>query len=231
LRPPNAPVAAAPKKPGGKWLASVLGVAVLVVAIGLVFGWFKRDADLRVTGHSWKREIAIERFDLTEESDWCDKMPSGATDVRRSRKVRSEREVADGQECRTRRKDRGDGTYTEQQECAPRTKKEPVYDDQCRYKIAKWSRVRSEERSGHSLEQQPSWPDVRLTRSGECMGCEREGAREEQYTVEFASAGDDKPLTCQVDQNRWASLSVGSTWRGKVGLVGSSVDCSELERL
>jgi hypothetical protein len=225
LRPAMAPAQAAPKRRLWPWLVG----AVVLVAVGAFF-FAKRDADLRVTGHSWKREIAIERFGPVEESDWCDKMPRGATGIERSRAVRSQRQVEDGQECRTRRKDRGDGTYSEKQECTPRYKEEPVYDDKCSYRIDKWARVRSEQRVGHSLQEPPRWPDVRLVRSGECMGCEREGDRTEQYVVEFEQAGDGKKVTCDVDPSRWASLGVGSTWRGQVSRLGSSVDCGELER-
>jgi predicted nucleic acid-binding Zn ribbon protein len=226
FQPANAPRQPARKRRLWPWL---VGAVVLVVVGVLVFG--KRDADLRVTGHSWKREIAIERFGPVEESDWCDRMPQGATGVHRSRAVRSKRQVEDGHECRTRRQDRGDGTYTETQECTPRYKEEPVYADRCSYRVAQWSRVRDERRMGHSLEEQPRWPDVRLVRSGECTGCEREGDRTEQYVVEFEQTDDGKKVTCEVDQSRWASLSVGSKWRGRLSRVGSSVDCGGLERL
>ena len=42
------------------------------------------------------------------------------------------------------RVDRGDGTYTKKRECTPKYRKEPVYDQKCRYKIDKWSLARTE---------------------------------------------------------------------------------------
>ena len=210
----------------------ILAAACVVIGVVLVVGVFiaKRDATLRVAGHTWRRAITIERLGPVRDSDWCDIMPRGATNVTRSRQVRSHRKVPDGQDCSTRRIDRGDGTYVEKQECTARYRRVPVYDDNCSYTIIRWSQARVEELTGNSKKEEPRWPLVRLTRPGDCLGCEREGARKQAYVVRFEREAEGKQASCEFDQGRWSSFQVGERWHGKLSMIGGVLDCSALTR-
>jgi hypothetical protein len=209
------------------WVLAAVGVFALVLGVFLV----KQDAELTVSGHGWKREVTVERFGPVQDSDWCDAMPPRATNVHRSRQVRSHKDVPDGQDCKTRRQDRGDGTYVEKQQCTTRYRKEPVYDDQCSYTIVKWTPVRSERLTGSSAKDEPRWPAVQLVRRGECVGCEREGARKEEYRVQFVRRGDGEKASCGFDQRRWSSFEVGKSLHGKFSVIGSVLDCDTLTPL
>ncbi|MBN1611828.1 MAG: SPFH domain-containing protein [Polyangiaceae bacterium] len=225
--PPAAAQQAPSKRRAWPWILAAAVVLALVVGVFLV----KQNAELTVAGHGWKREVAVERFGPVQDSDWCDAMPRRATNVHRSRQVRSHKEVPDGQDCKTRRQDRGDGTYVEKRQCTTRYRKEPVYDDKCSYTIVKWAPVRTEKLTGSSAKDAPRWPAVQLARPGECVGCEREGARTEEYVVQFVRRGDGEKASCRFDQRRWASLEVGTSLRGKFSVIGSVLDCDTLTAL
>jgi len=228
---PASPPATKQRRSWLVWAGGVgcLGLVLVAVVVGLLFVFWKRAGALEVAGHSWERQIQIERYGPVSESAWCDQMPAGATQVRREREVRSHREVPDGQDCKTRRIDRGDGTYAEKQECKTRYRKEPVHDDKCYYQIVKWSSGRTERAAGASLDDAPRWPEVELSRTGQCVGCEREGTRSERYVVEFVERGSGEKATCEFDQKRWQGFSVGSKWTGKLSVIGSVLDCSSLK--
>jgi membrane protease subunit (stomatin/prohibitin family) len=213
------------------WLVGggCLTVLLVGVVLALVFFLWKSEGALEVAGHSWKREIHIERFGPVDDSSWCDQMPSGARQVRRAREVRSHRKVPDGQDCRTRRVDRGDGTYVERQECTPRYRSEPVHDDKCYYQIERWSHARTERASGESAQPEPHWPKVELGRTGNCVGCEREGKRSEEYVVRFVESSSGESARCEFDQKRWASFRAGSRWTGQLSMLGGVLDCSSLK--
>ena len=53
------------------FLLLALGALALVV---FLLSW-KKEATVRVAGHAWKREIAIERLEAVSESSWCDQLP------------------------------------------------------------------------------------------------------------------------------------------------------------
>jgi hypothetical protein len=225
-----APAAAAPP-PARKsspilWIA--LGALGLVVAAVLVLVFWKREGALRVAGHTWEREIAIEALADVRESRWCDEMPADASGVSRHRDVRSHRRVADGQDCSTRRVDRGDGTFKEVQDCQPRYKDEPVYDDKCDYTVRRWKVSRTLKAKG-TLADARRWPDVALTKTGSCLGCEREGPRTERYVVRFVDAeNDDDDDECSFDEAKWQSFADGSAWKGDIGVLTGSLDCDSV---
>ena len=179
-----------------------------------------------MTGHSWKREIAIERFGPVSDSAWCDQMPAGAMSVSRHRDVRSHKQVPDGEDCHTRKVDNGNGTFSEHRECTPKTREEPVYDERCTFSVDRWAKERTVTATGASMTDAPRWPSTNITRTGSCVGCEREGARSETYTVTLV---DEKGGTdsCDVDPQKWTTLGDGTTWKGAVRLVGG-LDCSSL---
>lgn len=222
--PPQPAQASAKRSPV---LGIVLAVGAGLVLLLLVAVLWKKEGAFRVVGHSWKREIAIERFGPVRESAWCSEMPADAKQVSRRREVRSQRQVPDGQECETRRVDRGDGTFKEVQDCKAKTKSEPVYDDKCQYEVNRWSTARTVKEEGSSVAQKPKWPAVSLAKTGSCVGCEREGKRVETYSVRLAMDGGNE-ASCDLDEAKWAALPVGAKLVGKVGVMTGSVDCDSL---
>jgi hypothetical protein len=228
--PPGGPAPVPPKKGSSKtkWIAlGCLGAVLVACLIGGVFAFWKREGSLEVAGHSWVREIQVQRFGPVDESSWCDSMPGDAQNVRRSREQRSTRRVPDGESCQTRRIDNGDGTYSEREECTPRYRQEPVYDDKCYYRVDRWALARTERATGASLAEEPQWPAVSLARTGQCIGCEREGPRSETYTVLFREQSGEESR-CTFPQAQWASYAPGSRWKGDLTVVGDVLDCESL---
>lgn len=217
------PAAPPPKKGGWLWKAALIGLAVITV-LWLVFR--KHEAGVVITGHTWEREVQIDRKGPQPGSAWCDQLPFGAYSVSRSREQRSTKEVPDGEECVMKRVDKGNGTFKKERECKPKYRSEPVYDDKCRYLVNAWGRARSEKAAGGSLAEAPRWPEVRLARTGDCLGCEREAGRSETYKLLFKDEKDQKSGDCTVDESRWRGAADGSRWSIRVGMSGA--DCSSM---
>ncbi|MFH1462769.1 MAG: zinc ribbon domain-containing protein [Pseudomonadota bacterium] len=232
--PPPKPVAppAPPRKKSKKGclLAGCGGALVLglLAVLAVVLLW-KKPVDLVVTGHTWERTIEIERFQALSASEWCDGMPSDAYDVSRKREQRSTKDVADGQECTTRREDQGDGSFKKVEDCHTKYRKEPVYDDKCTYHVDRWQRERTAKATGSSLAEAPSWPSVGQLRKGTSLGAEREGKRSESYTVAYKD-GEGDTHTCTWPQATWQGIPDGSRWAAEVGMVLSNLDCGSLKK-
>lgn len=228
MAPPPAPPPPAKKSS----LGLVIGIIVaLIVAMGIIaVSCWKKSGAFEVTGQSWERRIAVETFGPVRDKAWCDELPSGARELDRSREKRSSRKVEDGQECKTVRKDMGDGTFKERQECKPKYKDEPVYGERCTYEINRWSKTRDAEAKGASAGDAPRWPDPGVTRKGSCVGCEREGARSERYTVQLKEVKGGNDGSCVFDQGKWATFAVGSRWDGKQSVLTGSIDCDSLKK-
>ncbi len=230
-----APAATAAKKPivAGCIGFGVLGAVLLMLILGGGMCVFNKcsakQAGFEVDGHSWKREIAIEKFASVEESGWCDSKPVGAEEISRTKEKRSTKKVPDGEECKNRKVDQGDGTFKEKRECSPKYKEESVLDDKCRYRVKKWTSNRSAIASGTSLDDKPHWPDVNLAREGTCDGCERKGESKQSYTLRLVDVQSRKEYTCDYGTDgKWSSFKVRSKWTGKVGGLSGSLDCDTL---
>jgi hypothetical protein len=222
----------APAAPAsGGALKGVIVAAVVVLLCGLVFAmcFWKKAVSVAVVSQTWEREIQIEQLAARTESSWCDQLPAGASDVSRSREVRSQKQVKDGEVCATRRKDNGDGTFKQVKECSPKFKNEPVYDDKCSYKVNTWGYERSEKTSGKSIAEPRAWPVVRLTRTGSSVGSEREGTRKATYKVTFSGENGKEGGSCEVDEARWATFTVGSKWQGTASAMTGSLDCGSMK--
>ena len=225
---PPEPAPEPPKKGGGMGriflgcaLVGFLGFAVLCA---LSMFWTK-SASLTVAGHSWERTIEVEEYGPTSEDDWCDDLPSGAYDVRESQKQRDTKQVPDGEDCTTKNVDNGDGTFRQEEECTTRYREEAIYDDWCDYTVDKWSTDRTARAFGNDLS--PSWPDSGAkTCSGTRVGCQREGAKKQTYTVSFT--GEDSH-TCDFSESRWRGFNVGDTVTGEVSMVTGSLQCDSVK--
>lgn len=82
------------------------------------------------------------------------------------------------------------------------------------------------ERSGGESEA-PAWPDLRLSQRGDCLGCEREGKREETYTVVFRTP-DGESASCDLDAQRWAAFGAGTRWTGSARAITGNLVCDSL---
>jgi predicted nucleic acid-binding Zn ribbon protein len=226
--PSQASEARRPKPKSNKKGLVVLGILGLVAAAVAVLVFWKKEVALTVTGHTWQREIAIEQFAALNEDEWCDQMPQAAYNVSRSREVRSHRDIPDGEECTTRRVDNKDGTFTEKQECRTKYRKEPVYDDKCRFTVNRWHEVRTVHTAGKSLSETPIWPAVTLPpRPAEVLGAERPGRRVETYTIHFASKKGGSH-TCELPEAQWRSIGANTKWKGESGALTDVLDCGSL---
>ena len=227
---PPSPAAAAlgAPPPRALWKIIVPIVALCGVAITVLLLVWKKEQAFVVASHSWRRSVSVERMGPAHESAWCSSLPAGASEVSRRREQHGSKQVPDGEDCKTHKKDRGDGTFKEEQVCAPKYKDEPVYDDKCEYVVTKWSQARKETAEGATLAPPPHWPAVTLARAAcSAVGCEREGARDESYTVVFR---DDKGETyrCDLAEPAWSSFADGARYTGKLRALVNTLDCSSL---
>jgi len=125
---------------------------------------------------------------------------------------------------KTRKIDQGDGTFKEKQECT-----EPV--EQCSYTVTKWKVQRTLKETGEGVDSTPKWPEVKLNRTGKCVGCEREGDRKETYLVHFKEAKSNDKLSCSFSKPaKWKSFEVGTTYKGEKHGLGGDLDCDSLKK-
>lgn len=193
----------------------LLLVVLAIVAFFIVNSLLTKDAAFQVQGHSWRHEIPVEVYKMSHRTSSCSSMPAGAERVKRTKL---------DPVCTTKRVDQGDGTFKEVRDCKDR-------DDECSYYIGEWKKHRAEQQSGNSLQDNLTWPEVRLGRTGECEGCERQGARKATYTVKFKDTSGGKAQECEFsDVNKWRSFTVDSKWKGKVGGLTGSIDCDSLQK-
>lgn len=223
---PAGGTAATSKKSRLPWIIG--GVVMVIIAIVMVLVFWKKEATLKVTGHTWERVILIERFMPLSQDAWCDAMPSDAYNVSRFRDVRSYNQIPDGETCTTRRVDNRDGTFSERQECQTKYRKEPVYDDKCRFTVNRWNENRPVKAEGRSLADAPAWPAVNLPASvAAVLGAERMGRRTEKYTVYFGGKSGENH-TCDFTEPVWRGMGDNSVWKGKVGVVTNVLDCASM---
>jgi len=199
-------------------------IGAVVVAFVLCCGvmMWSRDADLVVTGHSWERSVQIEVNKKVSKSDWKDKIPTAATDVRCKKKQKGTNKIADGESCKTVRSDNGDGTFKETEKCTTTYREEPTYSQHCDYRVKEWTTVRTPKASGRSLAEAPKWPKF-TTKPGE-----REGQKSEVYTVDLVEE-DGSTHSCTTGQESWSGFAMGSEWTGSIGRVTGSVSCGDLD--
>lgn len=220
---PKAGMSTAAKVGAGCGCATVLGVILLAL---LMIFW-KKDTSLVVAGHTWERAVVVERYGPQRETAWCDQVPPGGREISRARAERSTEKIKVGETCKTRKVDNGDGTFKEKKECTPKYEEKLVLDDRCVYEVTKWATARTEKATGAALGDGPRWPAVTLARSGQCEGCEREGARTETYTVQLVAPGGGAH-TCDVPEARWRTFKLGAKYAGQTSTIGDVLDCSSL---
>jgi Zn-finger nucleic acid-binding protein len=217
--------AARPRRRPLLWLA--LGALVLAAGFCVTSLFWTRSMNATVTGHSWRREIDVERLRAVRDEAWCDALPSGAYAVSRGREQRSTKKIADGEECNNRDVDKGNGTFERRRECKTRYREEPVYDEKCHFSVDRWQHERTLKAEGEGLEPAPRWPPVDLPRRGGSLGDEREGSHRETYSISLKGT-DGKKYECSVNSLKWAAVADGVTRPIKVGVITHSAECDTL---
>jgi hypothetical protein len=224
--PTNAATAVPPSRPLWKVVVPILALCVVAIVV-LLLVWKKEQAFV-VASHGWRRSVSVERLGPSRESAWCSALPATASEVSRHREQHGTKQVPDGEDCKTHKKDRGDGTFKEEQVCSPKYKDEPIYEDKCDYVVVKWSQARKEIAEGAATTPAPHWPAVTLARPAcNSAGCEREGSRDESYTVVFSDAKGES-YKCDFAQATWATFPDGHRYTGKLRALVNTLDCSSL---
>jgi hypothetical protein len=224
---PVAPVAPPVKKGMGLAVKLVIAVGVLLLGLITVGVLWKKEVSATVQGHSWKREIAIEEMKQVSESAWRDAVPGDAYAMSCSKEQRTTKKVPDGETCHTKDVDRGDGTFERKNVCETKYRSEPVYDDKCRYTVDRWKQVRSAVAEG-GLDAAPQWPPVSLRQAGTCRGCEREGAKKQEYIVQLGGP-ENAQFTCDKPEAEWRSYKKGSKYPLQVRVMTGGADCASLK--
>lgn len=230
------PKAAASQRP--KWLMPVIGAVVLgVIAFALFAIFAKRDETGFVSALNWERTIDIERFVAVQNSQICP-APADAYNVSSRYEQVGSRQVPDGETCSSRQVDQGDGTFRQERVCTTRYRSEPIYDDVCYYTVNRWGYSRTVE-ANSATSPNLAWPVTNLNNaagnSSRCngllpvLGCEKEGARKESYTVTI-TMDNGRTQTCEVPFDEWQDVTVETTFTFKVRVVGGGIDCSTLQR-
>ncbi|MSP24874.1 MAG: hypothetical protein EXR75_06845 [Myxococcales bacterium] len=206
--------AGAQPKPTKK-IGVVIGLVLFaIVALVIARMTMKKDTTLAVSALSWERTIEIERLTEASETKPCTSVPRDANITARKTAPR---------ECKKRKVDQGDGTFKEKENCT-----EPA--EQCTYLAKTWKRERTLRAAGVKGEP-PVWPALTLVRSGNCVGCEREGGKKESFTVSFIDSNDKKTRTCTFDtEAKWAGFKPKSKWAATVNMIGGDLDCSTLKK-
>jgi hypothetical protein len=224
---------------GDRWVAnkpaiiagSIAAVTSLGVLVSVVLYSVTMPATVEVTGHDWQRRIAIEVYETRSDSDWQGSVPSGAYSVSCSTEQRSTRRVADGETCSTRQVDQGDGTFREESSCTTTYREEPVYDEHCSYKIDEWSLDNWVTASGTSLLDEPIWPTVNIqTCSSTALGCQRQGRRDETYTLRLVDIETNKSYRCDRPESEWRTTPVGTRFQLEIGRFFDDARCNSLVR-
>jgi len=206
----------------------VVGVAILVVIGILVVVFWKKEATVTVAEHRWEREIDIEELKAESGKGSCGSVPGDAYNIDRRTEQVDTRQEPDGEECHTVQRDQGDGTMREEQVCETKYRPVTVMGEVCYYTVNRWREARSVKAEG-GLDDPVVWPNVDLSRSGDCVGCEREGDRDEQYLL-ILNTEDGDTYECPLDEPDWRATALGTAFTVKIGVVTGDADCDTLER-
>jgi len=210
-KPESAPK---PKKKIGRRTAiiAVIGSVVVIAACIVLILILTKTDDIQavVTDVGWERSIAIEMYTTVTESDWWDEVPADAEVLSCSQEYRytsDQPEPNSTEVCGEEYvEDTGTGVGEVVQDCVYE-----VYDDYCDYTVMDWVVVDTVTESGDDL--LPYWPDSNLTAD------QREGEREETYTIVFA--GDGETYTYKTsDASLFTMAEPGSEWLLSVNKLG-----------
>jgi hypothetical protein len=234
VEPPKIPEPEVADSTKPRWLSfktikMALIALVVVVALTLLgYGIFHtREVQAPVTGFSWSRDVAIERYTTVHESGWS--FPAGAYDVSSEERISrydpiyEERQVTvhHSQTCY---RDLGNGSE-ESYDCSydtneterVQTGENPVYETWYEYNIDKWIYARTVHAGGN--DRSPYWPEYTLNLNGlTAISAERVGGMSETYLVYFEVTEKEKLKTFsyQTSESEWREYVLGKTYTLKV---------------
>lgn len=196
---------ALPVRPQRRISPVLLGLLALTVVVCAVFFFLSmRTEELigRVSDTRWERTVYIEALGPVEREDWQDEIPVDGVVGFCQDEVRYTSafpEPNSEEVCGTPYTvDTGTGIGEVVQDC-----EYLVYDDYCSYTVDEWQVIDQRTASGNDFA--PEWPLLNLGFD------QREGAREEQYTVTIAT--DGRSYTYQPDSlQEYQQFDIGSRW-------------------
>ena len=200
-----------------------IGGAVVLLICAAIYFLFIRTHEITgvVASVNWQRSVAIEAFGPVELQGWSDEVPSDASQVACSERVRSSQSEppASGrydEVCGTPYNvDTGGGFAEVVQDCEYQ-----VYDDYCSYTVNAWAPVGTEQLQGFDLN--AVWPNPVLSSD------QRLGEQTADYACIFDSSGKTYSYhTSSLDE--FQHCIIGSTWSLTVNGAGAVVDISLAE--
>ncbi len=216
---------------GGPDKKLIIGLAVVGIALlgFLLYALFAtREASVTATDFTWERVVVVEELVPVPGKVACNAVPIGAYNIVSRVEQIGSRQVPDGETCTNRQVDQGDGTFRSERVCVPKYRSEPVYGEMCTFFTNQWRDDRSETASG-VRGTEPYWPQVKLAREGNCVGCERIGGQFETFNVKFTDT-DGKTFVCEVPKALWDETAVNTKFKVRVRQIGGAPDCNSLAR-
>lgn len=198
-----------------KWKSPIfIGIAAVVLLLFCVGGFLlfrTTETTATITGFSWERSIAIEKFKtFTEEG------PSVPADGRRigQKEVQVEEQVQTGTESYVcGKEDLGNGMFRDKM-CD-----RPVYETRYRtetvyiYEIDRWVTDRTERASGK--DRKPYWPRANLSSD------EREGSKDEEYVLHVRdNQKANKEYKISLNEHEWNGYQEGQQLTIAVNALG-----------
>jgi len=213
--PPSPPPPAKKKSKAGMMIGIAVAIFLLIICcLFLVLSSRTEDQQARVDAVECQRSINVEALGDVSRDKWRDEIPSDAIRVGSCTSKEHHTQAnppssGDSTEvCGTPYNiDQGNGMSEVVQDC-----EYVVYAEWCEYTITEWTVVDEVNASGNDLN--PSWPNVSLS-SGE-----REGARDESYTIHFSDDGERFTYHTS-DEAEYVLYRVGTDWVLKVNTFGS----------
>lgn len=198
------------------WMALPLIGIVMLACVAAGFFLFRTEAlGGVVKGVAWQRVISIEARHDVPYSAWLDEIPAAAQNLACEQKSRSRQDSPAPnarQSCATQVVAQSDGTSQAAESCFYE-----VFDNWCAYTLSEWAPVDQAITAGTDLH--PYWPSIQTGID------QREGRREETYTVYFETGAGTKEYTIP-DPTLFSQFQAGSEWLLSIDGQGTVVAVS-----
>lgn len=211
------------------------GIIILFVTGLLVFAWIfvwprqhAKVVSVVITNASWERIIFVESLRPQKQSKLCKEMPEDAYQIQRFAKHLDSLPKAYGKDCPSEILSRDNDSVNLKKNCIPVNGNSPELANHCEFLVNRWTTVR-DVRSQGKLTDEIRWPQVRLRQMGDCVGCEREGKREDLRFVDFKVLDWEETGVCNISTSNWGAVQIGKKLQIKVGKSDTKISCHNLE--